>query len=120
MEKGARACDGRPVPGKRILRLSGSLSGGRDFIFLVAHSRACYCLYSPQALPFPFATARVVPCVVNWVRDGMGAFQNKYKSQRASELWPDDLGEKGLCFSRRDLEGSARGALHFGRKVLHF
>jgi len=50
----------------------------------------------------------------------MGAFQNKYKSQRASKLWPDDLGEKGLCFSRRDLEGSARGALHFGRKVLHF
>jgi hypothetical protein len=42
-EKGTRACDGRPVPGKRILplRLSGSLSGGRDFVFLVAHSRAC-------------------------------------------------------------------------------
>jgi len=31
---------------------------------------------------------------VNWVRDGMGAFQNQYKSQRTSEPWPDDLGEK--------------------------
>ena len=102
MEKGARACDGRPVPGKRILRLplrlSGSLSSGRDFVFLVAHSRACYCSYSPQAPPLPFATAHVVPCVVNWVRDGMGAFQNQYKSQRTSEPWPDDLGEKVWAF----------------------
>jgi len=49
---------------------------------------------------------------------GMGAFQ--FKSQRASELWPDDLGGKDLSFSRGDLEDSARVALYFGRKVLHF
>jgi len=92
---------------------------GVTSFFCGALARVLVFVLAPSA-PFPFATARVVPCVVNWVRDGMGAFQNQYKSPRASELWPNDLGEKGMSFSRGDLVGSARGALHFGRKVLHF